>query len=201
MFAYSQASCPQMLLGSNLAGDVGYTVAVLPQALSGSGLSFSIQDVLTRTDLNASIVFLQQPVSQDPNDQQTFVNAVLAFAKSNRVIAWTPGPTWSATQQYVTLQGGGGTPVSTNLTLTIQVGPTFEVLFQNGLTLTPLSDSITMNTTGGNSAASFSGLSSPANPQIGTQATLPFSGPNRGCLQVPVYIPQRSLVSQDPSTP
>jgi hypothetical protein len=48
MFAYSQAACPQLLLGSNLAGDVGYTVALLPQSLSGTGQTFTLQDVLTR---------------------------------------------------------------------------------------------------------------------------------------------------------
>src|SRR5262249_16707782 len=144
------------------------------------------------------IVFLQQPVSQDPNEQQTFVNAVLGFARSNRVIAWTPGPAWAATQQYVTLQGGGGSTVTTNLTLTFSVGPTFTVQIPGGASLPPRSDAITMN---GNTAAILSGLSAPAGAFIVPGATLPFSGSNRGCIQIQVFIPQSSLSPQQASAP
>jgi 7,8-dihydro-6-hydroxymethylpterin-pyrophosphokinase len=203
---FNQAQVAQLYLGTNLAGDQGQVVAVLPQP---GPPSFEIADAIKSTALNASIVFLQQPI--DPSAQQSFVNNVLGLLTktgASRVLLWTPGAaSFAATTQpiYAALRWTQGTPPAlvTGSQLTAPIAPNlnFIVPTNMGLTAPPSSD-VPPNLNAATTATLYSsnislGFSSPPLANIGqvNEAWLPFSGINRGCIVFDAFITQQILGS------
>ncbi|MGD1068150.1 MAG: hypothetical protein ABR975_15180, partial [Vulcanimicrobiaceae bacterium] len=143
---FTQASYSQLLLGENAAGDAGFVVAVLPTAPAQSG--YAIADVLTSTQLGATIVFTQQAVGTTAAAQEAFVNAVLGLVASARAILWIPDPAavpTSLSVPFVRLTGGGSAAVTTTTPLYMPVGPTLGVTVSAPQTLTASADAISIS--------------------------------------------------------
>lgn len=165
---------------------------MLPAPLTGSGNTYAIADVLTSTTLNASIVFTSQALPSDAGGQQTFVEAFLALVGQKRVIAWTPSPTalpaTLAEIPAMILQGGGSSPVTTNGSFSFQAGPTISLTFPTQQTLTATADGLTIT---GSTPPVIGGFSA---QQFGPYV-LPFTGPDRGCVQFGAFINQSALAT------
>src|SRR5262249_18237081 len=196
----------QLYLGVDQVGDCGYVAAVLPAA--GPGAGFDISDAITSTTLNASIVFLQQPVPQDKDVQQTFVTAVLNAANkvgAARVMMWTPtAQSASSANAYMGLKPSGRVVVTASQ-LTVAVVPGTGFLLPNNVTLSPPPSSdapvppddpaTTVSFSSGIAAGLFTGPLSAMGAVY--ELWLPFTGAYRGCIQFEAYIPQNALNSMN----
>ena len=202
---FTQARVAQLYLGTDLAGDQGQVVAVLPQA---GPASFEIADAIKSTALNASIVFLQQPV--DPTMQQGFVDNVLNLLTKTgaaRVLLWTPdAASFAATAQpiYVALRWvQSNTAVVTGSQLTAPIAPNLNFIIPTNIGLTaPPSSDVPPNLNAATTATFYGnnvslGFSSPPLANIGQilEGWLPFSGMNRGCIVFDAFITQQILDS------
>jgi hypothetical protein len=192
---FTPAPCAQLLVGAQASGDAGYVVAVLPAPLTGPG-GYEFADVLSSTQLNASIVFLRLAAPATESAQQTFVNAILALVGAKqRAILWLADPSAVPSSlgaaTAVLLQGGGNSvTTSSPLSLTVGTSAGLSVTLGPSQTLTANASAMTI---GGGSPPVFGGAWSPGWGHVFTAPSVPISGPERGCLQFSLYVPQSGL--------
>jgi hypothetical protein len=193
-FTQAQQNSP-LFLGQTGIG-TGYVAAVFPAVPPATG--YEIPDVLGTTaagaPLDASIIFLQEPVGTDGAAQSAFIAAVAACIaaqpNTERVMAWTVSPTTLPSATVVSLGAGvADGPVRTTTPLNVYANTS------SNLTITIVSGQMLQATLTGIASSQSSSWPTVAGPAIvaTTPFTIPFVGPNAFCLQFGCSITQLQL--------
>ncbi len=167
---------------------MGYVAAVFPQAPPQN--TYDIADVLG-SNLNASIVFLQQPIGAGSAAQSAFVTAVAGLIAAqptgDRVIAWAVSPTTVPQAFVATLGPGGGSSALLSTTLTLY-GPTSAITLTvpGQQQLQGSDDGLTLNWT---TPPIVTGLAN----NVYAPLTIPFDGPNAFCIEMTMSVTQPAL--------
>jgi hypothetical protein len=182
-----------LFLGQPNAG-VGSVAAVFPAVPPET--AYEIPDVLgttpTGSTLNASIVFLQQPIGNDPAAQSAFVAQVAAAIKkypsAQRILAWSASPAFD-NPIVATLSAGGR--MTSALTFFNDATSQFTLTIPGQQQLQATDTAIELAWT--QLQPIFTGLGATAYSPL----TIPFEGPNAFCVAFTMSMPQTALDSQN----
>ena len=188
MAYFTQAEPGSTLFLGQPSAAVGYVAAVFPQAPPQN--AYDIPDVLG-SNLNASIVFLQQPIGTGSAAQSAFVKAVAdliaAQPSGDRVIAWAVSPTTVPQAFVATLGPGSGSSALLSTALTVYGATSAITLTVPGQQqLQGSDDGLTLNWT---TPPIVTGLAN----NVYAPLTIPFDGPNAFCIQMTMSVTQAAL--------
>lgn len=198
MAYFTQAQPGSTLFLGQPSAAVGFVAAVFPAVPPQA--AYEISDVLGTTaagaKLNASIVFLQQPIGSDAAAQSAFVGAVAKLIatqpNAQRVLAWAVSPTTLNDADVTTLGPGGGTSVQMTSALTLFGDSTAPIAITiPGRQQLQANDATHEMTLAWDlQPPLFSNL---AVVKAYSPATIPFDGPNAFCIRFAMAMSQLAL--------
>lgn len=194
MCFFAQIDQSSLYAAAGGPGD-GWLGYLLPTGITAEPC-IELQPALTDPALGGSFVFAAPaPDLSTPQKLQAFITAVQGVLASARGMVWLtdPGAITQATAPYLGIDASGSrvllglvapivqAPGSTVIVLSLEVS--------SGLTLSLDGETITVQGTGG---ITFGGTRAPRAMQI-SSATLPMSGPYRGCFRFGTFLQRQSL--------
>ncbi len=194
MAYFTQAQSGSVLFLGQPGAGVGYVAAVFPTVPPQA--AYEIPDVLGTTpagaNLNASIVFLQQPIGSDPASQSAFVAQVAAAVakqpNADRILAWCASPAFG-NPILATLSSGGR--MTSALTFFNDATSQFTLTIPGQQQLQATDTAITLAFT--QLQPIFTGLAAIAYSPL----AIPFDGPNAFCIEFTMSMLQTALDSQN----
>jgi hypothetical protein len=193
-FAQVDGSSLYAAAGGPQDGWLGY---LLPTGTTADPC-IELQPALTDPALKGSFVFTPRaPDLSTPSAVQAFVTRVQGALRSSRGMVWLADPAEipAAGPPYMGIDDGG-TRIVLGLTAPIIQAPGSSVIvlsmLASGMTLALDGEAIALQGTGG---ITFGGTQAPQAQQI-SSATLPMSGPYRGCFRFGAYLQRQSMQSR-----